>query len=187
MYSLLVVLLIILVTIHCKVSRPSLCYTTAIHFSLFYVGFHSGISQQDYRLYRIYTISVVITLLAGITFVLQRKAYYIYCLIINQSGSLYLFIFFLQCRLLLQQPSPKASKLSQMPTAVPHGLCSATSQSVLVEDVLTVCAGRVFMVLYVIKCNINPKCMTYNSSFSHEQKSNAISFGGCPYVYYTAT
>jgi len=86
MYSLLVVLLIILITIHCKVSRPSLCYTRVIHFSVFIVRFHSGISQQDYRLYRIYMISVVINLLDGMTFVLQRKAYY--CLIINQSGSL---------------------------------------------------------------------------------------------------
>jgi len=30
-------------------------------------------------------------------------------------------------------------------------------------------------------------CMTYNSSSSDEQESNAISlnFGGCPYVYYS--
>jgi len=28
-------------------------------------------------------------------------------------------------------------------------------------------------------------CMTYNSSYSDEQESNAISFGGCPYVYYS--
>jgi len=27
-------------------------------------------------------------------------------------------------------------------------------------------------------------CMTYNSSSSDEQESDAISFGGCPYVYY---
>ena len=160
MYSLLVVLLIILITIHCKVSRYS-CVTQGLFTLVFFVGFHSGISQQDYRLYRIYTISVVITLLAGVTFVLQRKAYY--CLIINQSGSLYLFIFFLQCRLLLQQPSPKASKPSQIPTAVPHGLCSATRQSVLMEDALTVCAGRVFMVLYVIKCNSNPTYFWVNA------------------------
>ena len=150
MYSLLVVLLIILVTIHCKVSRYSLCYTRVIHFSLFFVRFHFGISQQDYCLYDFRGDNLV----RWYDFVLHKKAYY--CLIINQSGSLYVFIFFLQCRLLLQQLSPKASKPSQMPTAVPHGLCSATSQSVLVEDALTVCAGRVFMVLYVIKCNSNP-------------------------------
>ena len=29
------------------------------------------------------------------------------------------------------------------------------------------------------------KCMTYNDSCSDEQESNAISFGGCPYVYYS--
>ena len=28
-------------------------------------------------------------------------------------------------------------------------------------------------------------CMTYNSSYSGEQESKAISFGGCPYVYYS--
>jgi len=28
-------------------------------------------------------------------------------------------------------------------------------------------------------------CMTYNSSSSDEQESDAISFGGCPYVYYS--
>jgi len=26
-------------------------------------------------------------------------------------------------------------------------------------------------------------CMTYNSSYSDEQESDAISFGGCPYVH----
>jgi len=40
-----------------------------------------------------------------------------------------------------------------MLTAVPPGLCSATSQSVLVEDALTMCAGTVLMVLSVIKYN----------------------------------
>ena len=29
------------------------------------------------------------------------------------------------------------------------------------------------------------KCMTYNDSCSDEQESNAISFGGCPYLYYS--
>ena len=29
------------------------------------------------------------------------------------------------------------------------------------------------------------KCMTYNDSYSDEQESNAISFGGCPYLYYS--
>jgi len=28
-------------------------------------------------------------------------------------------------------------------------------------------------------------CMTYNSSSFDEQESNAISFGGCPYIYYS--
>jgi len=28
-------------------------------------------------------------------------------------------------------------------------------------------------------------CMTYNSSYSDEQESDGISFGGCPYVYYS--
>jgi len=28
-------------------------------------------------------------------------------------------------------------------------------------------------------------CMTYNSSYSNEQEFNAISFGTCPYVYYS--
>jgi len=27
-------------------------------------------------------------------------------------------------------------------------------------------------------------CMTYNSSYSDEQGSEAISFGACPYAYY---
>jgi len=27
-------------------------------------------------------------------------------------------------------------------------------------------------------------CMTYNSSYSDEQESEAVSFGSCPYIYY---
>jgi len=27
-------------------------------------------------------------------------------------------------------------------------------------------------------------CMTYNSSYADEHKSEAVSFGGCPYIYY---
>ena len=28
-------------------------------------------------------------------------------------------------------------------------------------------------------------CMTYNSSYSNEQEPDAISFGHCPYIYYS--
>ena len=31
------------------------------------------------------------------------------------------------------------------------------------------------------------KCMTYNSNYSDEEDSDAISFGGCPYVYYNSS
>jgi len=30
-------------------------------------------------------------------------------------------------------------------------------------------------------------CMTYNESSSDEQESDTVSFGGCPYVYYSNT
>ena len=64
------------------------------------------------------------------------------------------------------------------------------------EDALAVFAGRVLHMLTVssvINCNSSPtwfwsllgKCMTYNDNCSDEQESNATSFGGCPYVYYS--
>jgi len=62
------------------------------------------------------------------------------------------------CRLLLQQPSSKASKPSQMPTAVQPALGSATSQPELMENALTVFAGKAFMLFCVIKCNSSPTC-----------------------------
>jgi len=68
------------------------------------------------------------------------------------------------------------------------GFCSTTIQ--WEKDVLTLCAWAVSKTSVICNQKLQESylllghCMTYNSSYSDEQGSEAISFGACPYAYY---